>query len=81
MDRNKYSTNKDLFAMQTCNQRRFNTPDDAIVFFILESQRQSRSLMPNIENWLKWQISPRSALKTPTHSVISFSEVNMSCSI
>jgi len=34
MDRNKYSTNKDLSAMQTCNQRRFNTPVDAIVFFI-----------------------------------------------
>jgi hypothetical protein len=49
-----------------------------LYFLSLESQRQSTSLMPNIENWLKWQISPRSALKTPTHSIISFSEVNMS---
>ena len=51
------------------------------IFLSLESpwQRQSTSLMPNIENWLKWQISTRSALKTPTHSIISFSEVNMSC--
>ena len=65
--------------MQTCNQRRFNTPGDALHFLSLESQRQSTSLVPNIENWLKWQISTRSAFKTPTHSVISFSEVNMSC--
>jgi hypothetical protein len=50
----------------TCNQPRSNTPDDALHFLSLESpwQRQSTSLMPNIENWLKWQISTRSALKT-----------------
>ena len=67
--------------MQTCNQPRSNTPDDALHLLSLESpwQRQSTSLMPNIENWLKWQISTRSALKTPTHSVISYSEVNTSC--
>jgi hypothetical protein len=41
--------------MQTCNQPRSNTPDDALHFLSLESpwQRQSTSLMPNIENWLK----------------------------